>query len=176
MYFYRDLLNDEHSNTEVAAVVKLLELTSPVKILDLACGFGRHANRLAALGHTVTGVDFMPGFLEIAQQDAARMGVQVEYRQEDMRQIRFTEVFDCALILFGTFGFFEDDENLQVLKNVARALKPGGLLAFDTFNRDVALKGLSPFNEPVLQTPARASTGSARTETRQCFQYLYRSP
>ena len=83
--------------------------------------------------------------LEIAQNDAAKMGMQVEYRQEDMRQISFTEAFDRVLILFGTFGFFEDDENLQVLKNVARALKPGGLLAFDTVNRDVALKGLSPF-------------------------------
>ena len=146
MCFYRDLLNDQASEADVAALVKLLPLDSPMTILDLACGFGRHANRLAALGHSVTGVDFMPGFLEIARDDAARMGVRVEYLQEDMRQIGFTEAFDRVLILFGTFGFFDDDDNLQVVRNVARALKPGGLLAFDTNNRDVVLKSLPPFN------------------------------
>jgi len=59
MFVYRDDLTDERSDAEVAALVNLLELDSPMKILDLACGFGRHANRLAALGHSVTGVDLM---------------------------------------------------------------------------------------------------------------------
>jgi 2-polyprenyl-3-methyl-5-hydroxy-6-metoxy-1,4-benzoquinol methylase len=68
MYVYRDDLTDERSEAEVALLVKVLELNSPMRILDLACGFGRHANRLAALGHSVTGVDFMPGFLKIAHQ------------------------------------------------------------------------------------------------------------
>jgi 2-polyprenyl-3-methyl-5-hydroxy-6-metoxy-1,4-benzoquinol methylase len=77
MYVYHDDLTDERSDAEVASLVKQLELDSPMKILDLACGFGRHANRLAALGHSVTGVDFMPGFLEIARKKAEEMGVKV---------------------------------------------------------------------------------------------------
>jgi SAM-dependent methyltransferase len=143
MYFYRDDLTDERSDAEVASLVKLLELDSPMRILDLACGFGRHANRLAVLGHSVTGVDFTPGFLEIARQKAAEMGVQVDYRQGDMRQLGFVEEFDRVLLLFTSFGYFEDDENAQVLENMARALKPGGLLGFDTPNRDVIVKDLS---------------------------------
>ncbi len=146
MCFYRDLLDDAASEADVAALVRLLDLTTPMRILDLACGFGRHANRLAALGHAVTGVDFMPGFLDLARQDAAARGVHVDYRQEDMRTIGFSDTFDRAVILFGTFGFFDDDENLRVVKNVAAALKPGGLFAFDTNNRDVVLKSLPPYN------------------------------
>ena len=143
MYFYRDDLTDERSDAEVASLVELLELDSPMRILDLACGFGRHANRLAVLGHSVTGVDFTPGFLEIARQKAAEMGVQVDYRQGDMRQVGFVEEFDRVLLLFTSFGYFEDDENAQVMGNMARALKPGGLLGFDTPNRDVVVKDLS---------------------------------
>ena len=148
MHVYRDDLTDERSDAEVASLVKLLKLDSPMKILDLACGFGRHANRLAALGHLVTGVDFMPGFLEIARKQAAEMGVQVNYRQGDMRQIRFTEEFDRVLLLFTSFGYFEDDQNVQVMENIARALKPGGLVGFDIPNRDILVKGL-PFSDTI---------------------------
>ena len=142
MYFYGDDLTDERSDAEVAALVELLELDSPQKILDLACGFGRHANRLAALGHAVTGVDLTPGFLEIARSQAAAMGVNIDYRQGDMRTMDFREEFDVVLLLFTSFGYFEDDENVQVMAAIARALKPGGLLRFDIANRDVVVKTL----------------------------------
>lgn len=102
-----------------------LELDKPMKILDLACGHGRHANRLAELGHSVTGVDITSGFLEIAKKDAQERGVSVEYVQGDMREISFKEEFDRVLLLFTAFGYFEDEENFKVLENVAQALKPG---------------------------------------------------
>jgi SAM-dependent methyltransferase len=140
MAVYRDALTDERSDTEVATLVELLELDCPMQILDLACGFGRHANRLAALGHSVTGMDLMPGFLEIARQQAAEMGVHVDYRQGDMRQIDFVEAFDRVLLLFTSFGYFEDDENVRVMENIFRVLRPGGLLGFDITNRDAVAK------------------------------------
>ena len=136
LYVYGDDLTDERSEREVAWLAELLEMDSPLKVLDLACGFGRHANRLAALGHTVTGVDLMPGFLEIARQQAAAMGVQVDYRQGDMRRLSFDAEFDRVMLLFTSFGYFNDDENLEVARNVARALKPGGLVGIDLVNRD----------------------------------------
>src|SRR5512140_1801050 len=86
MFVYQDDLTEERSQAEIATWVELLDLHSPLKILDLACGFGRHANRLAALGHAVMGMDITPGFLDIARREAEQMGVQVEYRQADMRR------------------------------------------------------------------------------------------
>ena len=85
MYFYGEQLTDERTEREVSALVSLLELDSPKKILDLACGFGRHTNRLAALGHTMTGIDLTPGFLDIARLDAFQRKVEVQYQQGDMR-------------------------------------------------------------------------------------------
>ncbi len=131
LYFYRDALTDERSEAEVRALVSLLALDKPMQILDLACGYGRHTNRLAALGHTLTGIDLMPGFLDMARQDAQQRKVDVVYRQGDMRHIDFHQEFDRVLLLFTAFGYFSDEGNLQVLVNVQKALKPGGLLVFD---------------------------------------------
>jgi SAM-dependent methyltransferase len=142
LFVYRDDLTDERSDAETAHWVKLLEMNPPMQVLDLACGFGRHSNRLAQQGLSVTAIDLMPGFLSIARQHAAEMGVQVDYRQGDMRRLSFDEAFDRVLLLFTSFGYFEDRDNLQVLQRIARALKPGGLLGFDIPNRDVAVEGL----------------------------------
>lgn len=144
LYFYSDALTDERTEAEVAGLVKLLALDTPMCILDLACGFGRHANRLAALGHSVVGIDYIPGFLDIARADAERMGIDVDYRQGDMRTFDLAAEFDRVMILFTAFGYFSDEENAAVLANAARALKPGGLLGFDLPNRDVTLKTLMP--------------------------------
>jgi SAM-dependent methyltransferase len=138
------MITDEATERQVAFLLRELALDSPQKILDLACGFGRHANRLAALGHDVTGIDLTPGFLELARLDAQARGVQVNYLQGDMRQIDYQAAFDHVLLMFTAFGYFEDEQNLLVLKNVARALKPGGLLIFDIMNRDTFLKGFLP--------------------------------
>jgi SAM-dependent methyltransferase len=151
VYFYSDYLTPERSDTETAQAVRLLEMDRPLKVLDLACGFGRIANRLALLGHRVTGVEYQPGFLEIARTDAARNRVRtahqhgrVEYIQGDMRTIDFVEQFDRAILMFNSFGYFPDDENRQVLQNVQRALKPGGLVGLDIANRDGVLNDFHP--------------------------------
>jgi SAM-dependent methyltransferase len=145
LYFYGDVLTDELAERQVAFLVQALHLAPPLKILDLACGFGRHANRLAALGYEVAGIDRSPGFLDIARQEAQARGVSVDYRLGDMRRIDAGASFDRVLLLFTAFGYFSDEENLSVLKNVARALKPGGLFAFDINHRDAALKEFKPF-------------------------------
>jgi SAM-dependent methyltransferase len=145
LHFYVNSLSDEITSLQVDFLVSQMALSSPMKILDLACGHGRHANRLAQLGHQVTGVDIMPGFLKIAGQEAKKLGLDVTYLKGDMRHITFPNQFDRVILMFTAFGYFSDEENFLVLKNIARALKPGGLFCFDTHNRDVFLKGFLPF-------------------------------
>lgn len=144
MYFYADYLSPERSAAETAAVVHLLGIDRPMRILDLACGFGRIANRLALLGHTVTGVEYLPGFLDIARREAALNRLKVDYRQGDMRAVDFPPTFDRAVMMFNSFGYFTDEENLLVLRNIARALLPGGLLGFDIASRDGLLNDFHP--------------------------------
>ncbi len=145
LYFYSNALTEERTEKEIEFLIRELKLTKSMKILDLACGHGRHTNRLAEKGFRVTGVDINLGFLEIAKREAKKKKIKVEYIQEDMRKISYKEEFDRVLLLFTSFGYFEDEENFKVLENVSLALKPGGLFVFDTFNRDVFLKNFLPY-------------------------------
>ncbi len=145
LYFYEEGLTRERTEKEVGFLVKELELRRGMKILDVACGHGRHANLLAELGYDVTGIDITKGFLKIAEREAKKKGVTVQYLEMDMRKMRFRSRFDRVLLLFTSFGYFNDDGNFLVLKNIARALKPGGLFCFDTFNRDALLKRFLPY-------------------------------
>jgi SAM-dependent methyltransferase len=142
LYFYADSLKDEYSERECSFLVRELGLDRPMRILDLACGHGRHANRLAALGHTVTGVDRSPGFLAIARKEAKEKGLKVRYLCRDSRRYSSQGEFDCAIHLFSSFGYFPDAENEQVITNIAASLKSGGRCCLDILNRDAFLTDL----------------------------------
>ncbi|WP_324736338.1 methyltransferase domain-containing protein [Thermococcus sp. SY098] len=145
MYFYSEKLTEERTQKEVEFLVKALELEEPKRILDLACGFGRHAIKLAELGHEVVGVDIMDGFLEIARKTAEERGVSVKFMKGDMRELDFKNEFDNVLLLFTSFGYFSDKENFKVLKNVYAALKPSGLFVLDVPNRDFFVKNMQRY-------------------------------
>ena len=145
LYFYQDNLQKDRTEREVNFLIKYLQLEKQMKILDLACGHGRHSNRLAELGYNITGVDITKGFIDIARRNAKEKGVKINYINQDMRKITFRDKFDRVLLLFTAFGYFDDKTNLCVLQNTARALKPNGLLCFDTFNRNILLKSYLPY-------------------------------
>lgn len=131
LYFYADVLPEERTEHDVEVVWSLLELSPGVDVLDLACGHGRIANRLAARGARLTGLDASPRFLELARRDASERGVEVEYVEGDMRSLPWSDRFDAVLIWFTSFGYFADDENRRVLAEVHEALRPGGRLAIE---------------------------------------------
>jgi ubiquinone/menaquinone biosynthesis C-methylase UbiE len=145
LYFYQDRLSRQCTDNEIAFLIRELNLQTPARILDLACGHGRHANGLAKRGHSVTGIDRSDGFLKLARTHAAQIGVGPAYIQSDMREIDFHEEFDAAIILFTSFGFLSEDDNFRVLQKVASALKPAGMLCFDILNRDVLLARLDKY-------------------------------
>jgi 2-polyprenyl-3-methyl-5-hydroxy-6-metoxy-1,4-benzoquinol methylase len=145
LYFYEDNLTSERTESEVEFIVREMGMDYPMDVLDLACGFGRHANSMAALGHRVTGIDLTQGFLEIALNQAAAMGVQVDYRLGDMRTLSDQASYDRIVSFFTAFGYYSDQENQQILCNIARALRPGGLFLLDIQNRDRLIKMLMPF-------------------------------
>lgn len=172
LYFYQEYLTPERTRSEVDSLEHLVSLEKGCRILDLACGFGRHANELSARGYDVTGVDLTPGFLDIARKRAAELEVPSKFIQMDMRQIEFEREFDRVLLLFTSFGYFEDRVNKLVLENVSRALKPGGMLILDSHNRDVFLKHLQPYmitekEEDLLIDRNRFDTKSGRWYNRR---------
>ena len=128
---------------EVELALRLLELEPPARILDLACGPGRHALELARRGYRVTGVDATVGFLEEAASKATREGVELELIHADMRQFRGTTPFDGVINMSTSFGYFEDPrDDLRVLANVRRSLRAGGALLMELQGKEVVARTL----------------------------------
>ncbi len=144
LFFYEPSLRPERSDQEADLIVRLLGLQPGMRVLDLACGHGRIANRLARWGIEVVGLDASSAFLDIARRDAQAMGVSVEYIRGDMRSLPWTDQFDAIVSWFTSFGYFSDEENRRVLAEVHRALRPGGRLLIETIHRDRLLRHLQP--------------------------------
>lgn len=144
LYFYESWLDDELSEAQADLLWKILGLAAGDHVLDVPCGHGRIANRLAARGARVTGLDADTFFLERARAGAAALGVEVEYVQGDMRELPWESRFDAAVNWFTSFGYFDDEGNEAWLATVLRTLKPGGRLALDLHSRDVFMRNRVP--------------------------------
>lgn len=133
---YKDR-DSERTDGEVAFVRKALRLRKGQRVLDICCGYGRHAVRFAEVGLNVTGLDRNELFLRRARRAAVKAGVTVSWVKEDVRAMNLGPTFDAAVNLFTSIGYFEnEDDNFEVVRRGAAALKPGGRFMLDTINRD----------------------------------------
>lgn len=123
---------------------RLLDLRPGMTVLDLACGHGDLANRLAARGCQVTGLDSSAVFLDRARADAAAAGVSVDYVAGDMRDLPWAGRFDRIVNWSTAFGYFDDTANRAVLAGIAAALRPDGKLAMDLDNLTSFLASYTP--------------------------------
>ena len=136
---YGPMLTEERTRLEVDFIERELALPRGGRVLDLACGLGRHAVGMAARGYRVTGVDFNPRYLDLGAKTAAAAGVQVTWTQGDMRGLEFVRAFEGAYSYFTSFGYYSDEENERVVAGLARALVPGGRFLLDVMNREFVL-------------------------------------
>lgn len=160
--WYKDWFADEHylalyehrNTTEAGKLLDLVErVVAPARdarILDLACGAGRHSIAFAKRGYTnVTGVDLSPTLIARAIEAAEKEAVNVRFIRSDMRE--FSGEYDLVLNLFTSFGYFEKDaESEAVIARVAKALSIGGCFVLDFFNVPCIVASLVPHSHSVL--------------------------
>lgn len=137
---YVPFLTEERTKAEVNFIVEVLNLPVGSKILDLACGFGRHTIPLAKKGYDMTGLDYTEKFIRMAEEKARKENLQIEFLVGDMRKIPFENHFVGIISYFTSFGFFSDEENFEVLKVVSKALKKEGKFLLEIMNRDILVK------------------------------------
>ncbi len=129
---------------EVEQVRKLVGIGKG-NVLDLACGPGRHAVEFAQVGFSVTGVDMSPYLLGLARDKAKELGVQVEWVQDDMRSFSRENEYDLVVNLFSSFGYFATpDDDAQVLGNVYKSLKSGGIFIMDLIGKELLARVFQP--------------------------------
>lgn len=129
-------LTEPQLQREVDFIERSLNLEKPAAILDLACGSGRHAVELNRRGYVTVGYDLSVTQLARASETAQAEGVRASFLQGDMREMAFDQMFDAVICWNASFGYFEEEKNVAVLKNIHRALKPGGCFLLDIPNRD----------------------------------------
>jgi SAM-dependent methyltransferase len=123
LYYRRD---DDAAKGEAAFAARALGLAPKSRVIDVACGAGRHARALGALGHAVVGIDLSRDLLAAAK-DVVRV-------RADMRSLPFAGSFDGATSFFTSFGYFDDAGNAAATRSVAAALRPGGMFLLDFLN------------------------------------------
>ncbi len=126
----------EDTKRQVDFLVQKLQLKGGERILDLACGFGRHSLELARRGFSVTGVDITPSYIQFAKERAQEEGLYADFLCCDIREIQFEQEFDVVLNMAdGAIGYLENDtENKKIFTSVSKALRHGGRHFMDIMN------------------------------------------
>ena len=131
---------------EVEFIIKVtkMEEKGNLRVLDIGCGWGKHAIEIKKkLGEKIdiTGIELNKKFIDIAKHESKKQNINIRWLQGDMREVLPTlQDFDVVYMIGGTFGYFSDRENIDVLKNNFRLLKKEGVFLFDTTNRDKLCK------------------------------------
>jgi len=123
-------------------LIQFLQPAPGSRILDVACGKGRHSVYLNKKGFDVTGFDLSPENIEFVQQYE---NPKLSFFQHDMRDLFRVNYFDYVFNLFSSFGYFSKErDNAKTIYAHAEALKPGGSLVLDYMNSTRVKKTLKP--------------------------------
>lgn len=143
-----DVVNDQEiTKREVDTFVKLLGLKPEDRILDLCCGHGRHSLELARRGFkNVEGLDRSRYLIQKAKTLAKKEGLEIKFREGDARDLPYpNDSFDVVMILGNSFGYFDSiQDDLRVLEEVFRVLKPWGRILIDIANGEYLREHYQP--------------------------------
>lgn len=133
--YYHILYNNRNYQEAEAFLSKLIDFLKPNlpdKIIDLACGKGRHSIYLNKLGYDVTGIDLSVNSIKEASLFANE---KLKFEMADLRNLPYNNAFEFGLNLFTSFGYFESDEvNIEVFLQFNKILKPNGIILVDFLN------------------------------------------
>jgi len=142
---YYHVLYSQHNDSEAEFFIdNLCSRFSPrpdARILDIACGRGRHSIYLNKKGYDVTGIDLSHSNVIYAKRFENE---KLHFYEHDMRHLLYINYFDVALNLFTSFGYFESEaDHIKALEAFRKSLHPDGLLVLDYFNSSKILSNLT---------------------------------
>ncbi len=125
------------SNDKINLIVDWIEKHTNKKgmdILDLGCGPGLYAEKLASQGHRVTGVDFSSNSIAYAKKATLLNKTNITYFCKNYLDIDFKEAFDLVILIYLDFCVLNVHERKVVLNNIYTSLRDGGVFIFDVVN------------------------------------------
>ena len=150
LYKDRDFVEAESFITNLT---NNLQLPQHSKIIDLACGKGRHSVFLNKLGYNVLGVDLSTESISFAQKDFGKEHLQ--FKIHDMRNELYPDVslekVNAVFNLFTSFGYFENyEDNFKVFEAVKQQIKSHGIFVLDYLNAEKVVSTMIPYEEKLI--------------------------
>ncbi len=143
--------NEQDAKELVELILENVNLPTNGKVLDLACGPGRHSILFAQKGFKVSAVDLSKNLLDFANAAACTANVNINFIEADIRNLCIKPKFDLVVNLFTSFGYFEDDkENFKLFNRTFYFLDDKGYFVLDFFNKEYVKKNLIPRSEEEL--------------------------
>lgn len=133
--------NDEEAEFFIDNLCSYLKPGINCRLLDIACGRGRHSVYLNKKGYDVTGIDLSDSSIRFAKQFENE---KLHFFVHDMRYLFYINYFDIAFNLFTSFGYFETEkDHVSALKTFRKSLKKDGILVLDYFNSEKIIRHLT---------------------------------
>ena len=189
---WRDLIPNELTVKETDFMLQYFNLQPGNKVLDMMCGYGRHAISLAKKGVSVTAVDNLDEYIDEINDTAGKNDLPIKAYKADVVKFEAEETFDLALCMGNSLCFFDRNDTLRILKMIASHLKTGGhffintwMLAEIAFNsfREKAWSNMGDLKfiteSKYLLHPSRIETDhlilapDGKTETKKAVDYIY---
>lgn len=108
----------------------------PSRVLDLGCGPGLYAARLAKLGHACAGIDFSPASIEYARLAASKDKLNCTYFLGDLRRAGFGSGYDLVMFIYGELNVFRTEDAALILNKAHHSLAPGGQILLEVHTLD----------------------------------------
>ncbi len=145
LYFER---NDEEAANFITKLIDHLKPKMGSRMLDVACGKGRHSLQLADKGFDVTGIDLSEESIIEAQQNERK---NLHFFKHDMRFPFWSNYFEYAFNFFTSFGYFKTQrENNNAIRTISKSLKPGGTFVIDYLNSAFAESQMVKNEEKII--------------------------
>jgi SAM-dependent methyltransferase len=141
---WRSIIPVELTAKEVDFILSYFNLKPGSKVLDLMCGYGRHAIALAKKGITVTAVDNLDDYINEIRKTAKEEDIPVKGIKADILQYKMDEKYDLALCMGNSLNFFNAGDINYLLANIHSHLKPGAHLLINTWSlAEIAIKNFT---------------------------------
>lgn len=148
---WRSIIPELLTTREVDFIIQYFELKPNNKVLDIMCGYGRHALGLARKGMNVTAIDNLADYVNEIMATAQKENLPVNAVQSDVTSYKAGSDFDLALCMGNSLNFFNAEDTLGIMKAVAGHLKTGGRFLINSWSlAEIASKNFKEKNESLV--------------------------
>jgi len=138
---WKTIIPDELTVKEVDFILPYFNLQPGKKVLDLMCGYGRHAIALAKKGVHVTAVDNLGAYIDEIKNVAENEHLPLKIEKADVKTYEPDESYDLVICMGNSLNFFDATDTTKLLKNISAHLKPGGHLLINSWSlAEIAIK------------------------------------